>query len=66
MVPSIKGVTGEQFAVILNLDDERIDPLSLPGGALGTAAIYTENASATHVIRRIMVRMESWMNYILP
>jgi multidrug resistance efflux pump len=55
-----------RFAVIINIDDERIDANSLPGGAVGTAAIYTDNVSMTHVIRRVMVRMQTWMNYIVP
>jgi hypothetical protein len=52
--------------VILTLDDERVTPEALPGGAVGRAAIYTENAQATHIIRRVMLRMETWLNYILP
>ena len=46
--------------------DENIDPNLLSGGASGTAAIYTDNAGLTHVIRRVMIRMQTWMNYILP
>ena len=41
-----------------------IDPVL--GGAVGTAAIYTDAAKATQVIRRVMLRMESWMNYLKP
>ena len=54
------------FAVIINLDDPPIMSDEVPGGALGTAAIYTDSASATHIIRRVMLRMESWMNFLLP
>jgi len=54
------------FAVVLELDDESIDLSKIPGGAAGTAAIYTDSVAATHVIRRVMVRMEAWMNYIKP
>ena len=31
-----------------------------------TAAIYTESARITQIIRKVMVRMEAWMNYIIP
>ena len=54
------------FAVIIELDDETIELTGIPGGAIGTAAIYTDSVAATHVIRRVMIRMESWMNYIKP
>jgi hypothetical protein len=39
---------------------------SHPGGAVGTATIYTDSVSMTHLIRRVMMRMQTWMNYILP
>jgi len=54
------------FAAVLELEDESIDLTEIPGGANGTAAIYTDSVEATHVIRRVMMRMEAWMNYILP
>jgi multidrug resistance efflux pump len=54
------------FAVVLELDDEDLDLTTIPGGAVGTAAIYTDSVAATHVIRRVMVRMEAWMNYLKP
>jgi hypothetical protein len=54
------------FAAILELGDESIDLTDIPGGATGTAAIYTDSVEATHVIRKVMMRMEAWMNYIKP
>jgi hypothetical protein len=54
------------FAVILELDDHSIDLTKIPGGAMGTAAIYTDSVAATHVIRKVMMRMEAWLNYIKP
>ena len=38
--------------------------LTLPGGADGTAAIYADSVAATHVIRKIMIRMDAWLNYL--
>ena len=52
--------------MIVELDDKAVDLASIPGGAVGTAAIYTDSVTATHVIRRVMMRMEAWMNYIKP
>jgi multidrug resistance efflux pump len=54
------------FGVILELDDDSIDLLDIPGGAAGTAAVYTDSVAATHIIRKVMMRMEAWMNYIKP
>ena len=59
------------YAVALELEDEDIvkevlQQQILPGGAMGTAAIYTESAKVSHVIRKVMIRMEAWLNYIIP
>lgn len=56
----------EVMAVVLRLDEPRPELVTLPGGADGTAAIYTESASITHVIRKIMIRMDAWLNYLMP
>jgi RND family efflux transporter MFP subunit len=54
-----------QFYVRVDLDDKKTASL-IPAGATGEAAIYTESASATHVVRRIMIRMTAYLNYVLP
>jgi len=54
------------YAVIRELDDPSIDLLEIPGGANGTAAIYTDSVGGTHIIRKVMMRMEAWMNFIKP
>ena len=55
------------FGVRFRLDDgAELDSSKFPGGAVGTAAIYTEKVRATHVIRRVMIRMDAWLNYIRP
>lgn len=38
----------------------------IPAGAMADVAIYTSSVSATHLIRRIMIRMRAWMNYVIP
>jgi hypothetical protein len=37
-----------------------------PGGAMGTAAIYTESATFSHLIRKVILRLEMWMNFVNP
>ena len=54
------------YGVVIELDDEDELPLGVPGGAVGTAAIYTDSVAATHVIRKVMMRMEAWTNYLKP
>lgn len=55
------------YGVILKMDpSEDLDVSQLPGGAAGTAAIYTESAKPTHVIRKVMIRMQAWQNYVIP
>ena len=54
------------YGVILHLDDDAGELPHIPGGALGTAAIYTESVKATHIIRKVMLRMETLVNFINP
>jgi multidrug resistance efflux pump len=53
------------FYVRVDLDDRAIAAL-VPAGATGEAAIYTQSASPTHIIRRVMIRMTAYLNYFLP
>lgn len=69
IVPATPGVDQSTvpFGVRLSLErNDEVDIAALPGGAVGTASVYTENARATHIIRRVILRMETWMNYIIP
>ena len=63
------------YSVILKLEDNMINDTEfegldisheMPGGAYGSGAIYTNSVKATHIIRKVMLRMEAWMNYIMP
>ena len=54
----------QPYGVNLKLDDASLDLNDLPGGAIGTLAIYTDTAKAAHVIRRIELRMNTWLNYL--
>ncbi|MDJ0993013.1 MAG: efflux RND transporter periplasmic adaptor subunit [Dinoroseobacter sp.] len=55
----------EPFFVRLRLDNDE-DLAGLNPGTAGTAAIYTESVAATHVIRKVMIRMEAILNYLNP
>jgi multidrug resistance efflux pump len=38
----------------------------LPGGAYGQSAIYTEHAHHLAIMRKVLLRMAAWINYLFP
>jgi RND family efflux transporter MFP subunit len=64
-VPVAQQLKAEPFFVRIAFDDSELLG-ELPPGAVGTAAIYTQSVAPTHVIRKVMIRMESIMNYVKP
>ncbi|MEM8574788.1 MAG: efflux RND transporter periplasmic adaptor subunit [Pseudomonadota bacterium] len=58
-------ITAEPFWIRVELDDKDAAETMTPGAA-GTAAVYTPSATMTHIIRKVMIRMESYLNYINP
>lgn len=55
-----------RFGVILDIEGGPELLRDLPAGAVGTAAIYTSSSKPTHVIRRVMVRMQTFLNFVIP
>ena len=53
-----------QFAVKFDLAD-RDKPLFLAAGASGDAAIYTQHAQFLHILRKVILRVGSYMNYLV-
>jgi multidrug resistance efflux pump len=53
-----------QFAVKFNLA-ERDRQLFLAAGASGDAAIYTQHAAFLHILRKVILRVGSYMNYLV-
>ena len=64
-VPDAERIHAEPFFVRVDFDDKSVER-ELPAGAAGTATIYTDSAGMTHIIRKVMIRMESFLNYINP
>jgi len=63
VLPSVASVTGgTALAVRVGFPDLPAD-LELPVGAGGRAAIYTAKAKPLRIIRKITLRMYSWLNY---
>ena len=55
----------QRFAVKFDVADKDKD-LFLAAGAAGDAAIYTEHGEAVHIIRKVILRVGSYTNYLIP
>lgn len=53
-----------RFAVKLELEDKHRD-MFLAAGAVGHGAIYTEHIKPVHLVRRVVLRIGSIMNYLV-
>jgi len=54
----------QRFAVKFDVADKDKD-LFLAAGAAGDAAIYTDHAEFLHIIRKVIIRVGSYMNYLI-
>jgi RND family efflux transporter MFP subunit len=53
------------FVVRLRLDDKDVPP-RLPAGSTAVVAIFTDRATAAHVIRKVLLRQTAILNYVNP
>lgn len=53
------------FVVRVKLDDPGLAD-RLPAGAVGEAAIYTDQVKASHIIRQVLLRQSAILNYVVP
>jgi len=60
-----KQVVSAPFVVRVKLDDDKF-AASLPAGAAGDAAIYTEHIKPAHIIRKVILRQIAILNYVNP
>jgi multidrug resistance efflux pump len=58
-------VPEDRALVILDLVDDT-SAYKLPLGSVGEAAIYTEHFHELSLLRKILLRMRSWQNYVFP
>jgi hypothetical protein len=56
-------VRADRALVIFDLVDD-ISGYQVPLGSVGEAAIYTEHFHELSLLRKILLRMRSWQNYI--
>ncbi len=52
--------------VAIRITDPALDQYELPLGAYGQAAIYSEHFHHVGILRRVLLRMAAWMNYVFP
>ena len=61
-VMSLGALDPQPFIVHLELDDKG---LKFPAGAVGTAAIYTDQFTGiSHLFRKLMLQQQNWKNYV--
>lgn len=61
-VLSVPDITSMPSLVALKLEED----IELPAGMVGKATIFTEEFGKSHAIRKIMLRMDTWLNYVMP
>ena len=61
--PEDRARTGGRALTRLDITDD-LSGYQLPPGATAQVAIYTEHWPAVAIIRRIMLRMKAWLNYV--
>jgi multidrug resistance efflux pump len=54
---------GGRALAVIDVEDD-LSPYQIPLGAAGQVAIYTEHWHHVSLIRKILLRMRSWQNYI--
>jgi len=63
-LPSITGApVTDRWVVAIDMNDQDI-ARSLPQGAAGTVAIYTDAGKPVHVISKVAMRMSAWLGYL--
>jgi multidrug resistance efflux pump len=57
-----------RIAVTIEITDTEFEAFKdlVPGGAYAQVAIYTEHFHHVAIMRKILLRMSSWMNYLFP
>ena len=61
VAPQVPG----RFAVKLDVEEKDLATF-LAAGAAGDAAIYTQHLEAIHIIRKVVLRVGSYLNYLIP
>ena len=60
-----RAIQAAPFVVRVRLDDAAF-AASLPAGSTGEAAVFTDHVTATHIIRKVLLRQVAILNYVNP
>src|SRR5262249_11446282 len=60
--PESRVGSGRELVEIRLTDD--LSPYHLPGGSVAQVAVYTNHWAAFALLRKVLLRMESWENYV--
>ena len=57
-----------RIPVFIRITDEKFEQYAnkMPGGSFAQAAIYSEHFHHVAIIRKVLLRMSSWINYLFP
>ncbi len=57
-----------RIPVLINITDPRYEAyaVQIPGGSYAQSAIYSKHFSHVAIMRKILLRMSAWMNYLFP
>jgi len=62
--PEDRSMSAGRAMVRVDLNDD-VTSFRLPPGAVAQAAVYSDHWQPIAVVRRILLRMKSWMNYVI-
>ena len=48
----------------VTVEDERFDRSKVPIGTAATVAVYTDGAKPMRIIRKVVLRIQAWLNYL--
>ncbi|MCJ8339152.1 MAG: HlyD family secretion protein [Pseudomonadales bacterium] len=57
-----------RIPVLINITDPRYEAFAdqIPGGAYAQVAVYSDHFSHVAIMRKILLRMAAWLNYLFP
>lgn len=68
MISSLKAPYPGRIPVRIEITDPAFEEFRdrVPGGAYAQAAVYSEHLHHVAIMRKILLRMSAWMNYLFP
>jgi multidrug resistance efflux pump len=64
MIEAEKIDQGGRINVVIDFDDGVLEGFHIPPGSTGQVAVYSDHMRGIGVMRRVLLRMKSWMNFV--